>query len=161
MDPQKTPNRPVMDIQRPKPNVPPSPVPSSLDNPMAPAEHIVPPMPGEVVGHQPGEQPPTIQTQPAQPHPPAGPKKKRTGLLVGIVTAVVVVLLAIGVGGFIWYQNSGSSDTPVITTNETSEDRVSVDDIDNTISDIDRTLNTLDDTNDITANEIQDGPLGL
>jgi hypothetical protein len=46
---------------------------------------------------------------PVQPYgaaqPPQAPKKKKTGLLVGIIAAAVLVLGGIGVGGFLIYDN--------------------------------------------------------
>lgn len=151
MNPQK-PSGPVMDIQRPRPNPAPSQVTTPLDNPMAPADSIasVTPDPGQIVGS------PLAPTQPMV----NKPKPKRTGLIVGLITAAVVLLIGAGVGGFIWYKTTHKP-APAATTTETQADRVDVEEIDSTLANIDKTLNTLDDTNDITTNEVQDAPLGL
>lgn len=149
------PQRPVMDVQRPRPQPvgpPQPPLP-----PTAPADNItaMSPAPGQVIG----EQPPHMPT-PDLPAMAPPPKKKRTGLIVAIVTLVVVLLVGAGAGGFIWYKSRQKAQTEPVTTTTTT-DRVTVEEIDSTTSSIDKTMNTLNDSSDITPNDVTDSALGL
>lgn len=160
----------VMDIQSGRsPQMTPPEVATPLDNSMAPAEHVAgaSPSPGEVIGHQqPPRMPGQVPAEPGQPphfHPQPSkrqPKKKRTGLIVGVVTAAVVVVLALGAGGFIWYQSQNET-TPAAIEGQSETERVNVEEIDATITEIDKTLNTLDDSADITPNDVTNSSLGL
>lgn len=157
MDPNnqpKQPQRPVMDVQRPRPNPAPSEVTSPLDKPMAPADSIAnaTPDPGQVIGQQPTLQ----QTTPIA----ATPKKNRTGLIVALCTIAAIVLIGAGVGGFILYKNS-QEPAPATAPVQSESERVNVEEIDATTAEIDKTLNTLNDSTDITSSEVSDGPLGL
>lgn len=50
------------------------------------------------------------------PPTPAGPTKRRTGLIVGSVLAVIALLVAAGVGVFFWNQSRSGSDDSITTT---------------------------------------------
>ncbi len=138
------PNGPVMDVQRPRPNLAPT----------APADSITSAAPdtGQVVG----------QTPQATPTPPTNgqPKKKRTGLVVGIITVVVILLIGLGVGGFIWYKSSHKP-APAAAPAETASERVDVEEIDTVTTEIDKTMNTLNDSTDVTPGDVNDSTLGL
>jgi hypothetical protein len=142
----------VMDIQPTRPNPAPSQVGTPLDNPMAPADSItgMTPDPGQVTGQTPLQQ--TVK--------PPKEKKNRTGLIIGIVTAAVVVMTIAAVGGFILYKNSNKP-TPAASDTQSESERVNVEEIDKTISEIDKTLNTMNDSSDITPNDLSDNTLGL
>lgn len=141
-----------MDVQRPRPNPALSEVPSPIGNPKAPADSITGAMPD--LGQ------PAVQSQLPATQQSNKVKKKRTGLIVGIVTAVVVLLIGLGVGGFIWYKSS-SKPAPAVTPTETPSDRVGVEEIDATTAEIDKTMNTLDDSTDVTPGDVTDSTLGL
>ena len=154
MDPnnqQPRPTGPVMDVQRPRPNPAPSEVSTPMDNPMAPADSItsMTPDPGQVVGQEPLQQTKPIKM-----------KKKRPGLVIAIVTIVSIVVIGIGVGGFIWYKNSNKP-APAASQTDNQIERVDVEEIDATITGIDQTLNTLNDSTDITPGDVSDANLGL
>jgi len=155
MNPENQPQRPtgpVMDVQRPRTNPAPSQVAAPMDKPMAPADSIasVTPDPGQVVGQEPLQQ--TVE--------PPQVKKKRTGLIVAIVTIVALLLIGGGVAGFIVYKNSNKP-APAVTETETESERVNVEEIDATTAEIDKTLNTLNDSSDVTPNDVTDTSLGL
>lgn len=143
--------RPVMDIQRPRPasTTPPA-------EPMAPADNIATqaptPNPGQVIGQQ---------GLAEELHAPAKPpKEKRPGVIIGIVTAVIIIVLGGGIGGFILWTNSRTAE-PETTQTQSENERVNVEDIDATVTEIDQTLNSLNDSADITPSDVSDANLGL
>jgi len=138
------PQGPVMDVQRPRPKPAPSEVKSPLDNSMAPADNIASMTPD-----------PLQQTA-----SPAKNKKSHKGLIIGIVTAVVVLMIGAGVAGFIIYKNNNKPAPAAVETQSESE-RVNVAEIDGTITEIDKTLNTLNDSSDVTPNDVTDSSIGL
>lgn len=143
---------PVMDVQRPRTNPAPSEVTTPMDNPMAPADSIasVTPDPGQVIGQEPLQQ--TVK--------PTKLKKKRTGLIVAIITIIVIILIGAGVAGFVIYKNNNKP-APAVTETDNQSERVDVEEIDATTADIDKTLNTLNDSTDVTPNDVNDASLGL
>ncbi len=140
-----------MDVQRPRPNPAPSEVSSPMDNPMAPADSItsMTPDPGQATGQEPLQQTKPIKM-----------RRKRPGLVIAIVSGVVVLLIGLGVGGFIWYKNSNKP-APATSQTDNQVERVDVEEIDATITGIDQTLNTLNDSTDVTPNDVSDANLGL
>lgn len=128
---------PVMDIQPNRQR--PTPSPSE-----------VAPNPGQVIGQDPLQQ--TV--------PPVTIKKSRKGLIIGIVTAVVILIVGVGVAGFIIYKNS-SEPAPAVTETQSESERVNVEEIDATTAEIDKTLNTLNDSTDVTPGDVSDSSLGL
>lgn len=149
---QQRPVNTVMDVQRPRTNPAPSEVTTPLDNPMAPADSIasVTPDPGQVIGQDPLQQ--TVK--------PVKVKKKRTGLIIAIVTGVVILLVAGGAAGFIIYKNNNKP-VPAVTETQSETERVNVQEIDATTTEIDKTLNTLNDSSDVTPGDVSDASLGL
>ena len=136
---QPTGQPPVMDVQRPRTN---------------PAPSVVMPQAGQVVGQAPQPQQPTVQPQPVK------IKKKRTGLIIAIVTILVILLIGGAVAGFIVYNNN-SKPAPAVTETQSETQRVNVEEIDATTAEIDKTLNTMNDSTDVTPGETSDATLGL
>jgi len=73
---------------------------------------------------------------------------------------VVILLIGLGVGGFIWYKSSHKP-APAATPAETASERVDVEEIDTVTTEIDKTMNTLNDSTDVTPGDVNDSTLGL
>lgn len=148
----QTPQQPVMDIQRPMqpaqtqqfvPNPP-----ESMPAPAPDAQEIGAP------GYE--QQHVSLNKQ---------VKKKRRGLVLVIVLAVVVTLGLIGAAGYMYWQSQSedATTTSTETTTETTTDDGTVDetDIDTTTADIDEALNSVDDSADFSSNDLSDDGIGL
>lgn len=149
MNPQKQ-TGPVMDVQRPRPNSAPQPTPTSSTS-LVDSLAVNTPNPGHVIGETP---------LPTPPPPEENPEKSHKGLIISLITFAVVLVIGLGVGGFLWYKSS-QKPTPATNTTTADSERVDVSEIDATTAEIDKQLNTLDDANDIKTSEIEDDALGL
>lgn len=137
-------NGPVMDVQRPRENATPPGNPAPLEKPMAPADNIA------------GQAPLTAPTPNS-----SQPKKKRTGLIVGVITGVLILVIGLGVGGFIWYKSTHKPAPAAAPTQTQTDNRVDEAEIDATTAEIDKTMNTLNDSTDVTPSDVNDSTLGL
>lgn len=134
--------------QQPQPPQPPQAVPQPQNSVMAPADDIAQATQSPEMAH---EEKKTSRGNP-----------KKTLIIIGSV--IVLLLALLGAGIFINAQNNKDED-PVAETVQTetpvNNERVTTDEIDNTIKEIDNTMNTLNDSEDFKPDDLKDSTLGL
>lgn len=102
--------------------------------------------------------------EPNQPGSTPKPPKKKKGIIIAIVLAVLVVLALIAAAGY-WYIQSNQTDPAPVTdtsvSTEVDDGRVGVDDVDATVEAIDTNLNSIDDSQDFGQSDLTDNSIGL
>ena len=84
--------------------------------PMPPTQQIPATQPGPGTPPPPGFPPgPGGPVGPGGPGVPAGPGKSRTGLIVGVIVAAVVVVAGLGVGAYFLFANKTKTAAPEVT----------------------------------------------